>query len=544
MYIEPNSNIKIYKNVPLDNTYNHTLYFSSLSEQNAYFHGSSSILKYNLTSQSYQRVVKGSMRVEIKADNLYDCNYIAFQNTNFGNKWFYAFITSVEYVNNVTSEITFEIDVMQTYLFDVTLKMSFVEREHSSTDVAGDNIVNENLDVGDYFYGLRIRSGLFNDYTIAMYYPYEMVGSTATKKYKPQVICNNPSAISGIYFKGNTVDEALNSLEAVLFSLDQQGFSSDIASIYCIPSSFVNSTETIWNYLPSDVVEIDVTYASNKPITLGNYTPRNKKLLTYPYNMFVITTFDGDEKNYAYEYFSSDDITFKIQGNLTSNPSFKAVPTHYKGLNNNIAEGVVLSDLPLVPYTYNAYSQWYAQNKTRLGLQGLSGIAGGYNGIGEITRGMNMVTPKTHVISSKGAKHIGKGVSNIVESGASTLLSGVTECISARTLGSKPVGSTDGSLEIATGTKDFSYMQKHINEKYAEILDDYFDMFGYATRRIKIPNRNVRPHWTYTKTIGCNLQGNAPVDDVEKICSIYDNGITFWNNPSEVGDYSLDNTLA
>ena len=97
MYIVPNSNIKIYKDVPLDNTYNHTLYFSSLSEQNAYFHGSSSILKYNLTSQSYQRVVKGSMRVEIKADNLYDCNYIAFQNTNFGNKWFYAFITSVEF---------------------------------------------------------------------------------------------------------------------------------------------------------------------------------------------------------------------------------------------------------------------------------------------------------------------------------------------------------------------------------------------------------------------------------------------------------------
>ena len=31
MYIEPNSNIKIYHNVPLDNTYKNTLYFSSLA---------------------------------------------------------------------------------------------------------------------------------------------------------------------------------------------------------------------------------------------------------------------------------------------------------------------------------------------------------------------------------------------------------------------------------------------------------------------------------------------------------------------------------
>ena len=36
-----------------------------------------------------------------------------FQNSAYGDKWFYAFITSVEYVNDVTSNISFEIDVMQ-----------------------------------------------------------------------------------------------------------------------------------------------------------------------------------------------------------------------------------------------------------------------------------------------------------------------------------------------------------------------------------------------------------------------------------------------
>ena len=83
MYIEPNSNITIYHNVPLDNTYNHTLYFNNLAEQNTYFHANQNIIKYNLTAQSYQRVVKGSMRVEKKAEDLYGCNYLAFQNTSF-----------------------------------------------------------------------------------------------------------------------------------------------------------------------------------------------------------------------------------------------------------------------------------------------------------------------------------------------------------------------------------------------------------------------------------------------------------------------------
>ena len=77
-------------------------------------------------------------------------------------------------------------------------------------------------------------------------------------------------------------------------------------------------------------------------------------------------------------------------------------------------------------------------------------------------------------------------------------------------------------------------------------------MFGYATNKVKTPNRNSRPHWNYVKTRGCvlhsgrvaadgTLTGGLPADDMAKINAIYDNGITFWKNGSEVGDYSLNN---
>ena len=67
-------------------------------------------------------------------------------------------------------------------------------------------------------------------------------------------------------------------------------------------------------------------------------------------------------------------------------------------------------------------------------------------------------------------------------------------------------------------------------------------MFGYAYKSYAIPNRNVRPHWTYLKTIGVNLHGNVPSDDMEKISKIYDAGVTFWRYGAEVGNYSLDNS--
>ena len=76
MYIAPNSIIKVLKNVPIDNKYKHTLYFADRPAQQTYF---ASKYKYNLDNYTYMREQK-KIRVGIKADNLYDCNYLMYQN--------------------------------------------------------------------------------------------------------------------------------------------------------------------------------------------------------------------------------------------------------------------------------------------------------------------------------------------------------------------------------------------------------------------------------------------------------------------------------
>ena len=93
-----------------------------------------------------------------------------------------------------------------------------------------------------------------------------------------------------------------------------------------------------------------------------------------------------------------------------------------------------------------------------------------------------------------------------------------------------------------TGTRRFKYRNRHITYEYAQRIDDFFTMYGYKIMQLKVPNINVRPYWSYCKTIGCNIRGNIPVQDANKIKQIFDNGITHWTNGDNIGNYSLNNS--
>jgi hypothetical protein len=64
MYIQPQTNIKLLRNVPLDPTFDHTIWFGDATSQYNYFAGKQA---FNLTDYTYQRVNKGIARVGIKA---------------------------------------------------------------------------------------------------------------------------------------------------------------------------------------------------------------------------------------------------------------------------------------------------------------------------------------------------------------------------------------------------------------------------------------------------------------------------------------------
>lgn len=173
MEILPSTTIHLLKGVPLDNTYKHTVIFPDNNTQHATFFNNFEAKE--LRNNTYQRVNKGRLRVGILADEIYGYNYMMFRNVNYGSKWFYAFITNMEYVNDVTTEIYYEIDVMQTYHFDYQLMPSYVEREHSATDRVGEHLLPEPVELGlvacmktyepDYFHNYSVVIAMANDVT-------------------------------------------------------------------------------------------------------------------------------------------------------------------------------------------------------------------------------------------------------------------------------------------------------------------------------------------------------------------------------------------
>ena len=64
---------------------------------------------------------------------------------------------------------------------------------------------------------------------------------------------------------------------------------------------------------------------------------------------------------------------------------------------------------------------------------------------------------------------------------------------------------------------------------------------GYKINSVKIPNINGRPNWNYVKTIDANITANIPQNDLIEIKEIFNNGVTFWHNPSTFLDYSRNN---
>ena len=104
-----------------------------------------------------------------------------------------------------------------------------------------------------------------------------------------------------------------------------------------------------------------------------------------------------------------------------------------------------------------------------------------------------------------------------------------------------PRGSSVNSLYMSVGINKPRFYNQHIRAEYAEIIDGYFDRYGYAVHTFKIPTLNNRPNWTYVKTVDCTIKGNIPNDDSTKICKIMNTGITFWTNGNNVGNYTLNN---
>lgn len=510
MYIEPNSQVRLLSGVPLDDTYDHTIYFADATAQYNFF---SSKVKSSFNNVSYARAERGVIRLEGTADDYYDCNYIMFQNTSFGSKWFYAFIKKApEYVSNNVFRIEFEIDDMQTWMFDYTVDECFVVREHSETDVAGDNLQSEPVSLGEITCSASAKSGHMQSYKVLIC---EAVDDSV------DFTAYQAGLFTGCMCTPFEVDNAedVAELKAHLQRAVKAGMVDQIVNLVMMPSEFVSMTE-------APAVQVA---SVAKPTSINGYTPKNKKLLTYPYNFLNVDCGNADA-NYHYEWFADNDndtCNFEMVGTTTSNPQIMLVPQGYNGVDAegfNYTEKLTMSGFPQCAFSVDSFRAWLATEASG----DIATLAGGY-----VTAELGMEGALAQGLSP----YEGMSIGNITSQANQSL-----NIMQKATRPPQAKGTNSGGIDVASRTKDFYFRRMQITSDYARAIDDFFSRFGYATNRLKTPNTHSRPHWNYVKTSGCTITGSIPTDSAKRICSIYNNGITFWKNGNEIGNYSLDNS--
>lgn len=500
---------------PLDNTYKNQLYFSDQEHQRNYF-GSSSVIKHTFHDLTYVRK-DAPIRVKAYMDDLLDSNYVAYQNPNFGNKWFYAFITKFEYINPEVTDIYIETDVYQTWLEECNLKKSFVVREHVMDDSIGANLVDEALETGEYkMYSVESTGIDAIAYVIAF---------SDLTWYNVDYTAGN---IYGHVYSGMTYVAFKESDHSALTELINDAISagkaSSIVMIFTIPECLCNNIPIGGGVLPSGDGSIAMVteYVRDTPFSLiDGYVPKNKKLFTFPYNYLYATNGQGGNALYRFEDFENPErIKFKIHGAITPNTTVKLVPQQYKfGSDVCYEYGLSMGGFPQCSWNEDVYVSWLAQNAVNIPLSFAS------SGLALVTSAVvgNPIGVTGGVLGV--AQELGQIYQHSIQP-------------------DQAKGSlNDGSLNVANRKQDFYVARMCIKEQFAKRIDDYFTMFGYKVNSLKVPNISGRPFWNYVKTIDVNIDGAIPTTDMRRLKQMYNDGVTFWRSSSSFLDYSKDNTL-
>lgn len=572
-YIEPSSVIQFFKGINLDNRYLHTIYFANESTQNSWFTG-----KVNLTIQrhSYQRYGVGQIKVQGDATDFLEYTYMRFKNDRSVDMWFYAFITLVEYVNENTVLITYEIDVMQTWFIQKgSIRPCMVMREHVNDDVFGAHLEEEPVGSESYECDFLAKSDNFETYDVVMVTSEDASITNSDVQYLEslgmRIKAYNNDLFAPCITLHTTISEetgaqnlitALTTLLGGSWESGQRKY--DLVDFFTFPTDFCS-----WNK-NENTHALEVT----NPFSYGSYTPKNKKLLTYPFNYLYGTTMDGENAIFRWEYFdglyvTSPTVIFHLYGSPIGGGMITCYPDLYDGIDDNHDVALNMSNFPKNPFTIDSYQAWVASGgKTRLeraetftNIRGMTALASGSSAsLASMTSGTNMIGQSVvgmHNYSqgdysvplsartasaSSGAHGIIGGVANFVNTALD-----VAEAKSkinyqwadAKYRPNVVKGTSTPNLTVPMRSLNFNFYNVHIRENEARHIDDFFSCYGYAINKVKAPNLTGRQYWNFVQTKGAVIAGNMPSSSKEAIARIFDGGITFWHNGDNVGNYAL-----
>lgn len=542
MAVTPNTDLYLLQ-CPIELDNRNQINFRSAEAQFNYFYNLPKLEAENFTYQRKDNIIRFPAHI----DSLLSYTYVMYRNTNYGSKWFYAYITDMQYINDNMTAITISTDVWQTWCFNLSIKKSFVEREHVSNDAIGQHTVPEGLEYGEYVCNAEqsYDAGSPNTST-GPYNLYACIQTTYNYGVGGDRIYNGIFQGSYVFaFPYNLT--GLSGLQILITNLDAIGRGEAIISLFMIPRDITTWNQvtiplhdkdgnptgsTIPAYVPSTtwgakLMHLETLYINS---TINGYTPKNNKLFVAPYNFIQVSNHVGQASEYNYEDFDIPTrADFNVYGAFSQGGSFMSVPYNYKkvGSTSSLAYvdyGVSGAKYPQLSWLSDYYLNWQAQNGANIAVQATQSAVN----FGLSTAGAMM------------GKEPSYGVRSLADDVASIAL----QIRQAKMTPDNIRGNiATGDVILSMKQYGFTYRKMSIKYEYARIIDEYFSMFGYKVNTCKIPQFTSRRNWNYIRTRGIAIEAQIPQADLQSIKDIFNNGVTMWHNPSTFMDYSQSNNI-
>lgn len=363
--------------------------FNTKTEQYNWFYGKRILV---LNNQSYSRRSSNTLRIQATMAQVYNANYVMFRNESFENHWYYAFVTSIEYVSNNVCNVFFSVDPIQTWftLDQASLGESYVLREHVSDDSIGTNLEPEPVDTGEMMAEPNSYNHLGGDYCEPC-----IILATSEPSDSHQAgggrINNTYSGCILTSWDFGHIDE----LNTYINAYSTAGKPDAVVGLWMAPKGAVGGSnwngQLIWegstNHSQESLgTELNESsgfrFWDNENYSMQTWYPKNNKLYTYPYTFYRVMTGQGNYADYRYEYFqnarNSHQPRFRIMGNVLQPITVICSPLNYKGrICNNYpmpngdlitenmpywAESVSVTGFPQCSWSNDTYAAWMAQN--------------------------------------------------------------------------------------------------------------------------------------------------------------------------------------
>lgn len=371
--------IRLIKGYPYDNSYDYIKLHSSKSAQNSFFSSFSSLLIDGGAEEGYCR--EGSnLYIDFNYDFLVSegVNYVIWNN---GFKDLYCFITNKEYVDEETTMITYEIDVINTYLFDFDLKKSFVERKVCSISEITD--FDEGIEIGEH--EIVENNICFNkEYdTFAMFSGFKdyMVNSEGTKFDTIPLIDDSKPITDVDGVKYPILFIALNNAISITNFNKYLSNQPNLLGVIKMPKGNYSTTtmklpiiEMVDNKIVTRKIDCPqvVTFIERSDKISTTYGVSKSNITDFfPYTYYILTDGETEPLILKPQYLPS---SFSVKGRIAMGytPVERYYPTSYKNSNDGTLYNITNTSVMMLPCASNGGLETLVANVNTIQQQKIS----------------------------------------------------------------------------------------------------------------------------------------------------------------------------